>query len=128
MKAQFLLLFLGLTLMTGAGYLTATAFSQGTEPLRTVTVDVGTGVEGPAGPQGPPGPAGPAGPPGEGEGSIGPPGPQGPPGPTGPAGPAGEDGTGGNVCAGAPEGYEPGLLKINAPKGQVTIYTCLEPE
>jgi len=131
---QLLLLFLSMTLMTGAGFLTATAFSQSNaDAIRTVTVDVGTGEQGPAGPPGPAGPAGPAGPegpPGTGEGSIGPPGPQGPagpPGPAGPAGPPGKDGTGGDICAGAPPGYTPGVLQINAPKGQVRIWTCIEP-
>lgn len=39
----------------------ATAFSQESGPTRTVTVDVGTGEQGPPGPPGPAGPAGPAG-------------------------------------------------------------------
>jgi hypothetical protein len=34
------------------------AQGQGTAPTRTVTVDVGTGEQGPVGPAGPPGPAG----------------------------------------------------------------------
>lgn len=129
MKLQFLLLFLGMTMVTGAGYLAATALSQSGAPTRTVTIDVGTGEQGPPGP---PGPAGPAGPPGEGSGTPGPAGPAGPQGPagpkgdTGPAGPPGPSGSG-DICAGAPAGYEPGILQINAPKGQVRIYTCIEP-
>jgi hypothetical protein len=61
-------------------------------PTKTVTVDVGTGEQGPRGPAGPPGPRGPAGPPG------------------------------GTVC---PEGSEFGKLVINAPGGQVSIFTCI---
>jgi Collagen triple helix repeat (20 copies) len=125
---QFLLLSLSLTLMGGAGFLAATALSQSSaEPIRTVTVNVATGPTGPAGPQGPKGDRGTQGEPGpKGEqgvkgdtGAIGPAGPAGPPGPTG------ESGSG--PCAGAPAGYSPGFLKINAPGGQVTIWTCLEP-
>jgi hypothetical protein len=109
---------------TGAGFLAATAMSQTNEdPIRTVTVDIGSGS------QGPPGPAGPAGPRGE-TGPIGPIGPIGPPGPkgeTGPQGPPGTGGGGGGPCAGAPAGYSPGILQINAPGGQVKIWTCLAP-
>jgi hypothetical protein len=54
-----------LALAAGAGYLTSQALGTGSQqPTRTVTVDVGTGQQGPAGNQGPPGPAGPAGTPG----------------------------------------------------------------
>jgi hypothetical protein len=92
-----LLLASALALTAGSGFLAAEAISQiGDEPTKTVTVDVGTGA------QGPPGPVGPAGPRGE-------PGPQGPPGEF--------------SCI---AGYSPGILVINAPGGQVKLYTCLE--
>ena len=115
---------LGLAL--GAGFLTATQMASGQAegPGRTVTVDVATGPEGPPGPPGETGPQGEQGPPGV----IGPEGPAGPIGPPGPEGPPGPPGQGGGPCGGAPEGWEPGFLQINAPGGQVTIYTCLEPE
>ena len=133
-----ILLIASLGLAIGTGYLTATQIAQGQEPSsgRTVTVNVATGPEGPpgppgeAGPQGEAGPAGETGPPGE----IGPQGEQGiqgeigPIGPQGPEGPEGPPGQGGGPCGGAPEGYEPGFLQINAPGGQVVIWTCLEPE
>jgi hypothetical protein len=97
-------------LAAASGFLAASVFAQGNaEPARTVTVDVGTGPQGPPGPPGPTGPAGETGPKGD-------TGPQGPPGPSG-----------GGPCEGAPTGYEPGFLKINAPGGHVTIWTCLEP-
>ena len=89
-----------------------------TAPTRTVTVDVGSGSQGPPGPPGPQGERGPAGP----AGPPGPAGPQGPPGPTGTGG-----GTSGDICEGAPAGYEPGILQINSPGGQVRIYTCIAP-
>ena len=93
----------GSLLAAGSGYFAAVALSQSPgEPQRTVTIDVG--ATGPPGPQGDPGPPGPAGPQGE----------QGPP------GPAGEF-----SCI---EGYEPGILQLNTPGGQVRIYTCIEEE
>jgi hypothetical protein len=104
----------GSLLAAGSGYLTSVALSQGpNEPTRTVTIDVATGPQGPPGPPGPQGETGP-------QGEQGPVGERGPPGPPGPPG--------GGPCAGAPEGYEPGLLVINHPGGQTTIYTCLAPE
>ena len=85
-----------------AGFLATTAFAQGpNEPTRTVTVNVGTGEQGPAGPLGPRGEQGPAG-------------PQGPPGPAGDF-----------SCL---AGYSPGILVINHPGGQVRVYTCIEDE
>jgi hypothetical protein len=99
----------------GAGFLTATALSQDDGPIRTVTIDIATGPQGPPGPPGEPGPRGETGP--QGEQGI-----QGEIGPTGPPGEAGEP------CGGAPSGYSPGILQINTPGGQVRIYTCLEPE
>ena len=106
----------------GAGFLTATALSQDESgPPRTVTVDVATGPTGPEGPPGPPGEQGPIG-------ETGPQGEQGIQGEIGPTGPQGPPGEGGGPCGGAPEGYSPGFLVINHPGGQVTIYTCLEPE
>lgn len=97
MMKPALLLALGLTMALGSGFLVSTALSQDPPgPTRTVTIDIGTGEQGPVGPAGPQGP-------------------QGPP------------GTGGGPCAGAPTGYSPGLLVINHPGGQVTIFTCIEP-
>ena len=112
MKQQLLLMFLGLTLTGGAGFLAATAWSQAQAgPVRTVTIDVATG------PQGPPGEAGT-------QGATGPKGETGPIGPMGLQGPPGE---GGGPCGGAPPDYSPGILQINHPGGQVRIWTCLEP-
>lgn len=109
-------------LAAGSGYLTSSAFSQGPNaPQRTVTIDVATGPTGPAGPpgkQGPPGAKGPTGPQGE----------QGIQGEQGPTGPQGPPGSGGDICSGAPTGFVPGLLVINHPGGQTTIFTCLGPE
>jgi len=76
-------------------------------PTKTVTVDVGTGERGPAGPAGPKGDTGDRGPTGA-TGPAGPRGPQGPP--------------GGTTC---PTGSTFGKLVINAPGGQVSIYTCI---
>jgi len=54
-----------LVLAASGGFLAANALGTGKQqPARTVTVDVGTGQQGPAGPPGPPGPAGPKGDPG----------------------------------------------------------------
>lgn len=121
------LLVSGLALAGSSGYLASTAFSgSSAAPTgKTVTVDVGTGVQGPAGPPGPagpvgePGPTGPQGPAGTGTNGGG---PQGPPGPPGPAGPTGPAGSAGLAC---PDGFSPGTLVINAPGGHVTTYTCL---
>ena len=50
-------------LAAGMGYFVATALSQGTQtPTKTVTIDVGTGTQGPPGPPGPKGDTGPPGP------------------------------------------------------------------
>jgi hypothetical protein len=101
----------GSLLASGAGYFTSVALSQGSEePQRTVTIDVATGPQGPPGEPGPPGDPGP-------QGEQGPPGDQGPIGPPGPPGPPGDF-----SCI---EGFSPGLLVINHPGGQVTIYTCI---
>jgi hypothetical protein len=114
-----ILMTIGLTMAAGAGFLGAVQLAQAQEePTRTVTIDVATGPQGPlgeTGPQGLPGVAGPQGEQGE-QGEIG---PQGPP------GPAGE---GGGPCGGAPPDWSPGILVINHPGGQVSIWTCLEPE
>lgn len=110
----------GLTLAGSCGYLTATAFGQESGgPERTVTIDVGTGEQGPVGP---PGPAGEVGAQGE-QGPAGERGAQGEQGPVGPAGPPGP--AGGMTCK---AGFEPGTLVINTPGGQTTIWTCLEIE
>jgi len=110
------------SVMAGAsGFLGATALSQAaSEPLKTVTVDVGTGIPGPPGPTGPPGSTGP-------KGDAGAQGPRGPIGEQGPTGPPGPPGPPGSPCAGAPEGYVPGILQINGAGGQVKIFTCIEP-
>lgn len=107
---QALLLTTALAMMGGSGYLTARALGQeSAAPLRTVTVSVHNGATGPQGPKGETGK-------------------QGEKGARGPTGPAGPPGTGGDLCAGAPTGYSPGILVINSPGGQVRIYTCIEPE
>lgn len=97
----------GALLLAGtSGFLTAMASGSTTiGSTKTVTIDVGTGAQGP---QGPPGPTGPQGDKGD-KGDQGPPGPQGPPG-----------------SADCPSGFSPGNLVINAPGGQVTLYTCLK--
>jgi hypothetical protein len=82
-----------------SGFLASTVLAQGGEPIRTVTVDVATGPQGPAGPIGPQGETGPAG-----------------------------NSSGGGPCTGAPPGYSAGVLLINAPGGQVRVWTCLGPE
>jgi hypothetical protein len=118
----------GLSLAGASGYLTSQAVSAGASAKqtgRTTTINVATGLQGPAGPPGPAGergatgPQGPAGPPGTGTGGTvtGEQGPPGPPGPAGPSGPAGL------AC---PAGYSEGKLVINHPGGQVAIWTCLE--
>lgn len=108
-----------LVFAASTGFLTASTFAQGpNEPSRTVTIDVATGPTGPQGPQGKQGPIGERGPTGE----QGPPGERGP---TGEQGPPGPPGPGGGPCGGAPPGYEPGILVINHPGGQVTIFTCI---
>ena len=98
----------GSILAAGSGYAASMALSQTPqEPTRTVTIDVATG---PQGPPGETGPQGETGPPGE----TGPQGLQGPPGPPGPPGDF--------SCI---TGYEPGILVINHPGGQTSIYTCI---
>jgi hypothetical protein len=89
-----------LALAGSAGFLSSVALSQGGGgPARTVTINVATGVPGPAGPAGPTGP----------KGDVG---------PAGPPGPAGAQ-----EC---PGGYSAGKLVINHPGGQTAIWTCLE--
>jgi hypothetical protein len=113
----------------GSGFLTATALSEtASTPLKTVTVDVGTGVAGPPGPPGSTGPKGPKGDKGDKgaqglQGFQGLPGPKGDVGAQGPPGPPGV----GDICSGAPTGYAPGILQLNTPGGQVKIFTCLGP-
>lgn len=109
----------GLALAGAAGYGASSALGIGSQaPAQTVTIDVGTGEQGPPGPQGETGPAGP-------QGEQGERGEQGPMGPAGPQGPPGTGGSGG-PCTGAPDGFSPGQLVINHPGGQVTLWTCLE--
>ena len=101
----------GSLLAAGSGYLATTALSQEPgEPTRTVTVDVGTGEQGPPAP-GPPGEQGVAGPPGE-QGEPGAPGEPGPP--------------GGTTC---PAGFSFGEVVFVQPgEGPTTIRTCLKDE
>ena len=115
------LMIFGLVLATAAGGFGVAAIVAGAQapPTKTVTIDVGTGAQGPAGPAGPPGPQGERGPAGE----TGPAGPRGETGPQGPQGPPGPPGDGGDQCI---AGYSPGILQINSPGGQVKIYTCIE--
>jgi hypothetical protein len=108
------LMSVGLGLAGVSGFLASTALTASEQtPTKTVTLDLGTG--GGIGPPGPAGPAGPAGPPG-------PKGDTGPAGATGPQGPAGPAGTGGTEC---PAGSTFGKLVLNAPGGQVSLYTCI---
>lgn len=120
----------GSLMAAGSGFLAAAALSQATSgPVRTVTVDIGTGEQGPPGPPGPKGDPGLKGDTGV-QGIQGPAGPKGDTGPQGlqgPRGPIGEQGPPGSPCEGAPDGYEPGILVLNAPGGQTKIYTCLGP-
>ena len=100
---RLLLLALGLGFTGAGGFLAAEALSQDGEPVTTVTIEVGE--QGPPGPQGEPGPVGPAGPQGE-QGEQGVPG-----------------ASGQQTC---PLGFVHGLLVINHPGGQTTIFTCIE--
>ena len=87
----------GVAATAAGGFLGGTAIAQnGDDPVRTVTVNVGTGEQGEPGPPGPAGPAGPAGPPGP---------------------------AGGQTC---PAGFRFGVVVFNAPGGQQTIATCLK--
>lgn len=102
-----------LVLAGTAGYFTAAALGVGeATPVRTVTVNVGRGEQGPPGP---PGPRGQQGSPGVGQ--------QGPKGEQGERGERGERGPAGLEC---PAGYDAGVLVINAPGGQTSIWTCLK--
>jgi hypothetical protein len=105
-----LLIAVGLALTASSGFLAAHALSADlASPTRTVTVNVTNGDPGPKGDRGPVGPVGP----------VGPAGPAGPPGNSG--------GGGGGVCAGAPPGYEAGVLVLNAPLVHVKLWACLGP-
>jgi hypothetical protein len=120
MNKSALLLAGAFAFTAGGGFLASQAVMAQDPPVKTVTIDVAEGEKGDPGPAGPPGPRGEQGEPGE-------PGERGEPGPAGPAGPRGEQGPpgppGGVRCI---TGYVPGILIINAPGGQVKIYTCLE--
>jgi len=60
---RYAVLAAALTLAATAGGFTAVALgTANADPTKTVTVDVGTGAQGPTGPTGPPGPPGPPGP------------------------------------------------------------------
>lgn len=97
----------GLLLAGGSGYMTSEAVSAGN--TRTITVDVATGPAGDTGPRGP-------------KGEIGDTGPAGPKGATGDTGPRGATGASGLAC---PDGFDEGLLVLNAPGGQVRLWTCI---
>lgn len=127
MRRSNILAVAGASAFVAAGGLGAAAvIAQGDQvPTKTVTVDVGTGEQGapgPVGPKGEPGERGPAGPKGETgpRGAVGPAGPQGDKGEKGDAGPQGPPGD--TTC---PTGSSFGRLVLNAPKGQVSIYTCI---
>lgn len=112
MTKAALLSVLSLVMAGSAGFLVAAELGRGQgEPTRTVTIDIATG------PQGPPGPKGEKGDQGE-RGEQGERGPQGEVGPVGPPGPAGT-----SEC---PSGFSFGNLVLNAPGGQVTLFTCLK--
>ena len=98
----------GLALAATAGFITSTALSQDPgSPERTVTVNVGTGEQGPAGPPGP-----------QGEPGI-----QGERGPVGPAGPSGV-----LDCTQFGPDFSPAVVVFNAPGGMETTGTCLKDE
>jgi hypothetical protein len=96
----FALMGASLALATGSGLLASQALGIGTAaPVRTVTVELAHGIQGP-------------------------PGPQGEPGPQGPPGPKGDPGTpGGATC---PPGYSFGVVVFNTPGVQRTIAVCLK--
>jgi hypothetical protein len=110
MKKAVLIGLLSLTLAATAGVITAVAIGAGSPPapVRTVTLNITPGTPGPAGPAGPVGPAGPAG-------STG---------PKGDVGPAGPQGPSGSIAC--PSGFVPGLVIVNHPGGQVTLYSCIK--
>ena len=122
----------GLALTGAAGFLASTALSVGAQgETRTVTVDVG-GPTGPTGPQG----ASRVLPARQARRRCGSQRRARAPGPTGAAGPAGATGAdratrigrwSGGPCQGAPAGWEAGVLVLNAPGGQVSLWTCLAP-
>jgi hypothetical protein len=92
-----------LGLAGASGFLASQALgTSAAQAERTVTVNVATGQRGPTGPAGVPGA----------------PGPKGERGARGPTGPAG--------ATSCPSGFEPGVLVINHPGGQVRVFTCLE--
>ena len=119
----------GLALAAVSGFFTSQAVGTNTAAqTRTVTITLKRGPPGPPGKTGPPGPKGPQGEPGpkgiQGpQGEPGQPGPKGDVGPKGDIGPQGATGPAGLEC---PSGYDPGVLVINHPGGQVTIWTCLK--
>jgi Collagen triple helix repeat (20 copies) len=132
-KVAVVAMVVALGLAGAAGYFTAVGSGAATK-TRTVTVALLQGPPGPRGPQGERGEAGPKGVQGEpgpkgDKGEPGPAGPRGdtgadgPQGPRGDQGPPGPKGDAGLECA---SGYSPGVLQLNAPGGQVRIWTCLE--
>lgn len=120
--------FLGTTstvCVVAAGVLAGFALSAGSvqEPTKTVTIDVATGPQGTPGPKGDQGERGPVGAAGA-KGEKGERGEKGEKGEIGIAGPPGPKGDPGDFsCI---KGYSPGILVLNAPGGQVRLYTCLE--
>jgi hypothetical protein len=125
MRRSVLYAVIGAVSFTTAGAAGTAAVLAQQDPVKTVTIDVGKGEKGDPGPAGPAGPAGPQGDKGD-KGDQGEQGPIGLTGPRGPAGPKGDQGPpGGTTC---PTGYVFGILKINHPGGQATIYTCMTPD
>lgn len=112
MKIVISIIGLSLLLAGLSGGFVAAGLGQGpSSPSATTTITLRNGATGPTGAQGPQGPDGPPGPAG----------PTGEQGPTGPQGPPGGEFT-------CPDGFEPGILVINHPGGQVRIFTCIEGE
>jgi len=97
MIRKFGFLAVSLILASSTGFMVAAAIGVGKQtPTKTVTINVGTGSQGPIGATGPAGPPGPKGDPGT---------------------------PGAESC---PTGYTSGLLVINHPGGQTTILTCIK--
>ena len=112
-----------------AGYGTSVALgltSASGPPTKTTTVNVGQGATGPKGDPGPAGPKGDAGP----AGATGPKGENGAAGPAGATGPAGPQGPKGDAGGGGPQDCPTGsdfqAVVLNAPGGQVEIWTCVK--
>ena len=117
LKSYAVLAAVGLVGAGAGGFLASQAFSAADQAQITTTINAAEGATGPTGPAGPPGVAGPAG----AKGDTGPAGPKGDKGDVGPAGPQGPAGA--TQC---PTGFVEGVLVINHPGGQTTIFTCIK--